>query len=73
MTPQRVLIAAVLLVVAADAVHWFIGGSAHSDAGAIRRILVALQAVVGLGGAAWLLLRSRARQRETRVTPDGPR
>ena len=50
------VLAGILLMLGADAIRWFIV-SWHTDAGAARTTLVALQLVVCLGGAAWLILR----------------
>lgn len=50
------VLAGILLMLGADAIRWFIA-SWHPDAGAARTILVALQLVVCLGGAVWLILR----------------
>ena len=43
-----------LLIVAADAVNWFITPAAHPDAGPVHFWLTVAQAVVGVVGAAWL-------------------
>ena len=52
---QRLIGALLLALVGAQAVHWFITPIRHPDASALRTGLVAVQALVGLGGAAWLL------------------
>ena len=49
------MVAGILLMVGAQAAHWFIAG--HPDAGSVRMYLVVLQLVSGLGGAAWMILR----------------
>jgi len=47
--------ALLLALVGAQAVHWFITPMRHPEASALPTGLVAVQALVGLGGAAWLL------------------
>ena len=54
------LIAGVLLMLAASAVHWLLTG--HPDASPARTGAVTAQLVVGLGGAA-CLVRARRRPR----------
>ena len=51
------LVAGVLLMVAADAAHWFI--TPHADASSARTLAVIAQALVGLIGAAWLVKTKR--------------
>lgn len=51
----RGVVAGVLLMLGAQAANWLIG--ANPPSGSLRTYLVALQLVVGLGGAAWLMLR----------------
>ena len=46
--------AGILLMVGAQAMHWFISG--HPEAGSVRTYLVVLQLVGGLGGAVWMIL-----------------
>jgi hypothetical protein len=57
---RRGLLAGMLLMLGGQAVNWFIGGGTP-DASTIRTIAVALQAIVGFGGAWWLYVRQRSR------------
>lgn len=52
---DRGFLAAALLVVGAQAVHWFLTPMAHPDATDLRTGMAALQCVLGIGGGLWLL------------------
>jgi type II secretory pathway component PulM len=52
---DRGLLAGVLIVVALDAVYWFIS-TWRPDTSRVQTILVAIQALVSIVGAVWLLL-----------------
>lgn len=56
---QHLFAAALLALVGAQAAHWFITPMRHPNAGAVQTVLVAVQAVVGVGGAFWLLVRQK--------------
>lgn len=58
------LLAGILAMIGAQAIHWFITPIAH-DASTVRNGLVAAQAVVGFGAAAWLIYRYRPRAATT--------
>jgi hypothetical protein len=58
----RYLGAFLFALLGARAGHWFITPMRHPDATTLRSALVALQFVVGLGGAIWLLRAERARE-----------
>jgi len=57
---KRGVMVGLLAMVGAQAVHWFITASPDtSDPSTLRTVAVAIQAVVGLGGALWLSLEHR--------------
>jgi hypothetical protein len=58
---DRGMLAGMLLMLGAIALHWFITPMRHPDAGTIEYWLTGIQAVVGIGGAIWLIVRRRAR------------
>ena len=60
----RGVLAASLLNAGGQGVYWFIGSTASYDASTARVVAVALQAVIGNLGGAWLLL---SHFRETRA------
>lgn len=53
---QRGLLAGTLMMLGANAVHWFIS---HPEVSTSRTVMVGLQLAIGLGGAAWLVFRHR--------------
>ncbi len=67
---QRFFGGTVFAFVGAHAFHWFITPMRHPDAGALRTALVAVQALVGIGGAFWLL---RSRRRPESIASAGER
>lgn len=58
--PVHFAFALLLAFVGAQAVHWLLTPSAQNDASTARTVAVVLQALVGLGAAAWLLFRARS-------------
>lgn len=55
------VVAGMLLILGADALHWFITPMQHPDASTMMRLAMGAQAVVGIGGGVWLIMRQRAR------------
>ena len=58
---NRGLLTGMLLMLGAQAVHWFITPISHPDAGALRTTGVGVQAAIGFGGALWLFVRQRSK------------
>jgi threonine/homoserine/homoserine lactone efflux protein len=58
---DRGLLAGVLLMLGASAMHWFITPMAHPGASTLQRVGVIAQALIGFGGFAWLTWRNRRR------------
>ena len=58
---DRGLVAGVLLMLGAGAIHWFITPAAHPDPSSLQRVGTVIQAVAGFGGFAWLTWRNRQR------------
>jgi hypothetical protein len=56
---NRGFLSGILLMLGAEAVHWFIGVGTP-EAGALRVTAVVAQAAIGLGGGAWLYVRQRS-------------
>ena len=65
----RGLFVGLLSGLGSQAVHWFITPMAHPDASSLREVGVALQLLVGYGGAAWLFYRSAAIARQRARPP----
>ena len=55
------LLAGMLVMLGASAIHWFITPMAHPDASTMQRSGVIAQALIGFGGVAWLTWRNRRR------------
>jgi len=51
------VLAGILLMLGADALHWFITPMRHPDATTVNYVATAVQAIVGIGGAGWLFVR----------------
>jgi hypothetical protein len=56
---RRGVLCGMLVIVAANGVHWLITPMAHPDAGSVATALVVAQVVVCAVGAAWLYARRR--------------
>jgi hypothetical protein len=59
------MVAGVLLMLGANALHWFITPMRHPDATTFQQLATGAQAVVGVGGAIWLITRWRVRRAST--------
>lgn len=67
-TFNRGVMAGLLAMIGGQAVHWFLTPMSHPDATSLRVIGVAVQAVLGFGGACLVMLRSRAAQKRRRIS-----
>lgn len=56
---ERGVAAGILLMLGADAGHWFITPAAHPTATLAQTAGVWAQLIVGLGGSGWMLWRAR--------------
>lgn len=57
---RRGLLVGVLLMLGSHAVHWLLTPASHPDASLARIIAVGMQAILGYGGALWVLLQRRS-------------
>ena len=56
---SRAVVVVTLALMGGQAVHWLLTPTNHPDAGTFRTIAVAVQALVGFGGAVWAGRRTR--------------
>ena len=59
---DRGFVAGMLLMLGAYGVNWFITPMQHPDASTLQQLAAGIQVVVGVGGAIWLISRSRSRR-----------
>jgi hypothetical protein len=59
---DRGMLAGVLLTLGAYGINWFITPMRHPDATSLQQLAAGVQVLAGIGGAIWLISRSRSRR-----------
>jgi hypothetical protein len=54
----RAVVVVTLALAGGQALHWFLTPLNHPDAGLLRTLGVAIQAIAGIGGSLWLSRRA---------------